>query len=163
MSAPLRTDRVTDRLPAGIFGRPPHDRESIVYWRGLDRHELTVEKCSVCATIRWPARALCNRCRSFDAEWVALSGNGTVVSWATTRHAFGPWRAVPYTTVMVRLAEQDDVMIPATCVSDPAELSVGSAARAVYIDTTELPPIGARCADGGPEPVTVLAWRCGES
>ena len=71
---------------------------------------LRVQRCR-CGAYRWPARAICNRCCSFDAEWVALSGKGTVTAWVTTHQPFAPGfkDEMPYDTVIVRLAEQSDL------------------------------------------------------
>ncbi|MGF0313427.1 Zn-ribbon domain-containing OB-fold protein [Rhodococcus sp. IEGM1428] len=155
-------NEVGGELPAGIFGAPLFDRESIVWWRGLERNEMTVQACDRCAVLRWPARALCNRCWSFECTWTAVSGTGTVVSWVTSRHPFGPWRHVPYTTALVRLTEQDDILIPATYLSNDDTLTIGSPVVASYLDTSSLRPTGAHTPDGGPEPTTVLAWRAAE-
>lgn len=99
-----------------VSGKPPPypDRDSAPYWAALaEEGELRLQVCTGCGAWRWPPRALCNRCFGFDAEWRAVSGGATVVSWAVTHQVFAPaWREdVPYTTVQVRLAEQDDVLL----------------------------------------------------
>ena len=90
----------------------PHpDRDSAPYWEGVRAGELRLQRCSSCGAWRWPARAICNRCHSFAAEWVAVSGLGTIISWVRTHQVF--MRAfqddVPYVTVEVQLDEQDDI------------------------------------------------------
>ena len=90
----------------------PHpDRDSLPFWEALRAGELRVQRCTGCGRLRWPARALCNACRSFEAEWVPLSGRGRVVSWVRNHRAFAPaWQAeLPYVVVEVALAEQDDL------------------------------------------------------
>jgi hypothetical protein len=96
-----------------VSDRPvPHpDRDSAPYWEGVSAGELRLQRCSGCGAYRWPARAICNRCHSFQAEWVAVSGLGTIISWVRTHQVF--MRAfqddVPYVTVEVQIDEQDDI------------------------------------------------------
>jgi len=92
---------------------PQPDRDSEPFWRGLREGELRVQRCRGCGALRWPPRAICNRCRGFDCEWLALSGRGRVTSWVRTHQAFLPaWReAVPYDVVQVALDEQDDLQL----------------------------------------------------
>ncbi|HLG89199.1 MAG TPA: OB-fold domain-containing protein [Alphaproteobacteria bacterium] len=101
---------MTESLPALL---PIMDRDSLPFWEGTRAGELRVQRCRGCGVYRWPARAICNRCRNFDAEWVVLSGHGKVVSWVTTHQVFarGVRDEVPYNTVLVQLAEQDDLQM----------------------------------------------------
>jgi len=100
---------------AGSHGRPlPHpDRDSAPFWRALREGELRLQRCDGCGCLRFPPRAVCNRCASFEAQWVALSGRGTVASWVRTHQVFAPAyrEAVPYWNVQVTLAEQADVQL----------------------------------------------------
>jgi len=93
--------------------RPSPDRDSEPYWQALRESELRLQRCSGCGALRWPPRALCNRCRSFDAHWERLSGRGRLVSWVRTHQVFAPaYRdEVPYRTVQVALLEQDDILV----------------------------------------------------
>jgi len=96
-------------------GKPlPHpDRDSQPFWEYLRAGELRVQRCAGCGRLRWPARAVCNACHGFEAEWVPLSGRGRIVSWVRNQRAFAPaWQAeVPYVVVQVALAEQDDLQM----------------------------------------------------
>jgi uncharacterized OB-fold protein len=90
----------------------PPDRDSLPFWEGVDAGELRIQRCR-CGALRWPARAICNRCRSFDADWVTLAGTGTVISWTRTHQVFAAAfkDEVPYVTLLVRLDEQDDLQM----------------------------------------------------
>ena len=92
---------------------PVPDRDSLPFWEGVRAGELRVQRCQGCGAYRWPARAICNRCRSFDADWVALSGTGAVKSWVTTYQIFHCALAdeVPYTNILVQLDEQEDLQM----------------------------------------------------
>jgi uncharacterized OB-fold protein len=92
---------------------PIPERDSKPWWEALTRHELTLQRCSACSRLRWPARAICNRCGSFEWEWTAASGRGRVVTWLVNHHSFGGAFETPSTVVSVRLADQEDILIPA--------------------------------------------------
>jgi len=92
---------------------PTPDRDSAPWWDGLADGELRLQRCEACATLRWPARALCNRCRSFEHVWEVQDGAATVWSWIRTHQVFAPAlrEAVPYRVVQVRLDAQDDLLL----------------------------------------------------
>lgn len=92
---------------------PVPDRDSEPFWQGLREGELRVQRCRGCGALRWPPRALCNRCHELGGEWIALSGRGRIVSWVRTHQVFAPaWRSeVPYDVVLVALDEQDDLQL----------------------------------------------------
>lgn len=92
---------------------PQPDRDSEPFWRALGAGSLRLQKCAACDTLRWPPRAICNRCADFDARWEQLSGRGVLVSWIRTHQVFAPaYRdKVPYVVVQVALAEQRDILM----------------------------------------------------
>jgi len=102
---------VSDAAPPKPLPQP--DRDSQPFWAGLRQGELRVQRCLGCRALRWPPRAICNRCRGFSCEWIALSGRGRIVSWVRTHQAFAPaWRDdVPYDVVQVALDEQEDLQL----------------------------------------------------
>lgn len=77
------------------------------FFDGAKRGELRVQRCSTCGTHRFPARAICSECLSTTAEWVAVSGRGTVFSFNVMHQVYHPGFAaeVPYAVVIVQLAE----------------------------------------------------------
>lgn len=90
--------------------RPRVDRDSAPWWAYLREGEFRLQRCAACTAWRWFPRAMCGRCGSFDAEWLPVTGTGTIVAWSITHHQFAAWAPVPNTTVTVRLDEQDDVL-----------------------------------------------------
>lgn len=113
---------------------PVPDRDSLPFWEGVRAGELRVQRCSGCGAYRWPARAICNRCRSFDCAWVALSGRGTVISWVVTHQPFSPaFRDdIPYTTILVQLDEQDDLQMIGRFSSSETKPRAGMRVRALF-------------------------------
>lgn len=67
--------------------------------------------------------------------WEAVAGTGEVHSWIVTHQVYAPAfvELVPYTTVLVRLDEQDDILIPGPLIPDGSEAKVhhGLRVRAV--------------------------------
>lgn len=129
---------------------PTVDRDSRPWWEALARHEFVLQRCDSCATWRWPARAICYRCGSFDWSWQQPSGRATVASWIVTRHAFLPGFDAPYVVLTARLTEQPDLLIPGGYDGPPdgTGLQVGGSLTVAYHDVT---------TDGGPW--TLLRWR----
>ena len=116
---------------------PHEDRDSKPYWEFIRKGELRLQRCSACRTWRWPPRALCGRCRSFEFEWARVSGQGRVTSWITTHQIFGPaYRdEVPYHVVQVALDEQSDLILPGQLVPG-AEPRAGLPVRATTREVT---------------------------
>jgi hypothetical protein len=130
---------------------PAVDRDSRPWWEALARHELVLQRCDDCDTWRWPARTLCNRCGSLEWRWDPASGRGTIASWIVTRHPFSAAWPTPYVVVIVRLDEQDDVLIPGSYAgANTDDLEIGAGVVAEF-DDLDVPL--------GHEPVTLLRWR----
>ena len=93
-----------------VFGP---DRDGRRYWEAAQEGRLEIQRCSECGTWRWPARAICNRCHSFEATWEVASGRGRIVSWVVTHQPFAPaFRdRLPYVVASVALEEQADVVL----------------------------------------------------
>ncbi|HEX4016177.1 MAG TPA: OB-fold domain-containing protein [Frankiaceae bacterium] len=121
---------------------PQADLDSVDWWDALARHEFTLQRCTSCRTWRWPARALCNRCHSFEWTWEAASGEGEIASWVVTHHAFLPGFAAPYAVLTVRLAEQDDLLLPGSFAGAPDDpgLGVGARVRVGFDDLLDAEP-----------------------
>lgn len=115
---------------------PIPDRDSAPFWEGMRAGEVRLQRCTACGTWRWPARAICNRCHGFDAEWVAVGGTGTVISWIRTHQAFLPafQDDLPYVTVTVQLDEQADLQMIGGLADRDIEPEIGMRVRAAFTD-----------------------------
>jgi len=91
---------------------------------------------------------MCGDCGSFDWSWQPVSGNGEVVSWITTHHAFLPGFEAPYHTVFVRIDESSDIVMPGTWFG-AGPPHTGMLVRAHFDDIEP---------EGG-ERVTLLGWQ----
>ena len=105
---------------ADLRTMPQPDRDSLPYWAALAEGRLVMPHCLDCGRWTWPPRPICSGCHGDHLAWEAPSGMGEVYSWVVTHQPYAPdlARLVPYTIVLVRLDEQDDILIPGRLVSD---------------------------------------------
>ena len=107
------------------------------FWEAARRHELVVQRCRGCGTPRFPARDICSRCLSREAEWAPVSGRGTVFSWAVMHQVYHPGFAdeVPYAVIVVELEEGARVL--SNLVECPVgDITPGMPVEAVFEDVT---------------------------
>jgi uncharacterized OB-fold protein len=80
-------------------------------------------------------------------QWVPASGRGTVASWIVNHHTFATAFTAPYVVVLVRLDDQDDILMPGGWAgpADGQGLEVGRAVIAGFED--------------GPDGTTRLQWQ----
>ena len=104
---------MSETTPVFLPFAPTPDRDSKPYWDGLREDAFRLQRCTACAALRWPAREICNRCRSFGNEWTDQDGSGEVESWIRTHQAFAPALrdAVPYRVVQIKLDVQEDLLL----------------------------------------------------
>jgi uncharacterized OB-fold protein len=81
-----------------------------------------VQHCRDCGRWTWPVRPICSGCHGVNLNWEAAQGTGEVYTWVVTHQAYSAELAaiVPYTTALVRLDEQSDILIPGRYLSDTA-------------------------------------------
>jgi uncharacterized OB-fold protein len=84
---------------------PAPDRDTEPFWAAMNKGRLTFQKCVSCGTVRYPVGPLCPNCYKFETEWITSSGNGTVFSFTVVRHQTHPSFPVPYTILVVEMAE----------------------------------------------------------
>ena len=93
MSAPPILPAITDE------NRP--------FWDATRAGRLVMQRCESCGHVRYPISAVCPRCLGPAAEWIQLSGRGSVLSFVIFQRAYNPAWAdrVPYNVALVQLAE----------------------------------------------------------
>jgi uncharacterized protein len=114
---------------------PRIDEESRGYWEALARHELYVQRCRDCGTLRFPPRAVCTGCMSSATEWLRCSGRGTVYSFTVTHQNQAPGfrEELPYVLAIVELAEGPRLMTNVVG-SPPDAVRIGMAVEVVFDD-----------------------------
>ncbi|OLO25827.1 hypothetical protein PZ61_0235955 [Streptomyces sp. MNU77] len=115
------------------------------FWAGLRERRLLVQRCTECATPRYPAAPVCPSCLTAGGEWSEIPGEGELYSYVVYHRALSPAFAadVPYAVGIVELP--DRIQIVSRIDAPPESVSVGVRMRARYVDVT-------------PE-VTLLHWE----
>jgi len=116
---------------------PRIDEESRGWWEALARHELFVQRCRDCGTLRLPPRAVCTKCLSSAVEWKRASGRGTVYSYTVTHQNQAPGfrETLPYVLAIVELAEGPRLMTNVVeC--PPDQVTIGMPVEVVFDDVT---------------------------
>lgn len=83
------------------------DQENYAFFSYCGKHELRVQQCASCGLKRLPVTTACPFCASPAADWVPVTGKGTVYSYGEVHQAIT--RAFrPYTPYMLLLVELDE-------------------------------------------------------
>lgn len=111
--------------------RPTED--SAPFWAAAHKGELRMQKCGGCGHVRFPPALLCPRCLSEDAEWVQLSGRGTVYSWIVVHQSQHPAfnSDTPYNVAIVEL-DEGPRMHTRIVGCDNDEISIGMPVEVVF-------------------------------
>jgi uncharacterized OB-fold protein len=90
------------------------------FFAGAAAGELRIPRCAECDAYLWYPGTSCPTCGG-PLEWTAVSGRGSLFTWAVVRRAFLPAFAdqVPFVTALVALDEDPAVRI-ATYIVDAA-------------------------------------------
>jgi uncharacterized OB-fold protein len=109
------------------------------FWEGAAAGELRIPRCAACGALNWYPPPACRVCGGVAMPWTALSGRGTLFSFAVVRRAlhapYASW--VPYATGLVALAEDPAVRVVTRLVDcEPEALRVDQPVRAVFRDLT---------------------------
>jgi len=116
---------------------PRVDEESRGWFEGLARHELWLQRCGSCGTIRFYPRAVCTVCLSSDVIWERASGRGTVYTFTVTHQNQAPGfrEMLPYVYAIVELEE--GVRVPTNVVGCPPDaVRIGMPVEVVFEDLT---------------------------
>jgi len=90
------------RLPRVI---PPNvEPDDEYFWSGVQRHQLLLQRCASCHTLRHPPVPMCGACHSLDWDTQEATGRGTVYSWVLSHHPSEP-DAEARVVVLVELEE----------------------------------------------------------
>lgn len=93
------------KTPKAPRPRPVINRDNAGFWEGVDRHQLLIQRCTGCATLRFPWLPGCNACGGLDWDTVGACGEGTVYSYVVMHHPPFPALDPPYAVGLIELAE----------------------------------------------------------
>ncbi|MFK8847960.1 bifunctional MaoC family dehydratase N-terminal/OB-fold nucleic acid binding domain-containing protein [Streptomyces sp. Ac-502] len=132
-----RESRAQDGRPrppgSGDRARSPHprpviNRDNAGFWDGVAGHKLLIQRCTDCATLRFPWLPGCNHCGGDGWDTVEAAGRGTVFSYVVMHHPPFPAFDPPYAVGLVELAEGVR-MVAGVVGVPPEEVRVGMSVR----------------------------------
>lgn len=123
-------------LPTGLpIPVPQPDGLDALYWEGLRREQLVIQRCEACGAFQFEPEWICRSCRSFDLAWTAVEGGGRVFSWIRPVH---PTMSAlrdhgPYLAVVVELPEAGSIRMLGNLLGDPQQdVRIGDEVEVVY-------------------------------
>lgn len=95
---------------------PAPDPLTQPFWDATAVHRLEIQRCTACGYYNHPPKRLCDQCTSPDLGYTEVSGRGKVYSFTVMRQTSiaGFEDKVPYTTMLVELEEQSQLLLVAT-------------------------------------------------
>jgi uncharacterized OB-fold protein len=130
--APTGTSRSAPAKPV-----PEITDEMRPFFEAARQRRLVVQRCRGCGAHRFPAREICSRCLTREAEWAVVSGRGTIFSYNVMHQVYHPGFAseVPYAVVLVELAE--GARMTSNLVDCPlGEIRIGMPVEVVFEELT---------------------------
>ena len=108
--------------------------DSAAFWDAADEGRLVAQRCVKCGRLRHPPRPMCPECQSLDVELVALSGRGTVYSYAVLHHPQNPAFEYPVLGALIDLDE--GIRVVSNLVGlEPDEIRIGAPVQVDYVST----------------------------
>ncbi len=106
---------------------PAPDELTQPFWDATAAHRLEIQRCTACGYYNHPPKRLCDQCTSPDLGFVPVSGRGQVYSYTVMRQTSiaGFEDKVPYTTLLVELEEQPQLLLVSTVPGDGAGIAIG--------------------------------------
>ncbi len=126
-----------ERRPARPFRpRPALTQDNAFWFEGARAHQLLIQHCTSCGTLRHPPLPACGVCGSLEWDTVVSSGRGTVYSYVVVHYPQVPAFDYPLPIGLVELEEGTRVVANLGGV-DLEDISIGMAVRAEFVDHDE--------------------------
>ena len=104
--------------------RPALTQDNRFFFEGAHRHELLIQRCQACGTLRHPPRPACAHCRSFEWDTHVASGRGTVYSFVVNHYPRVPAFDYPLIVALVELEEGTRLVANVSGIT-PEEMAIG--------------------------------------
>ena len=110
------------------------------FWEGTKQGKLMLPHCLECNKVHWYPRLICPYCHSMNLDWIEVSGEGTLHTFAVQHRAFGGWaKEVPYVTAFIDLKEGDRMMtvLRGVDATRPETIKIGSPVKVEFEQADE--------------------------
>ena len=107
------------------------------FYAWCKQRELRFQRCSDCDTWRHVPREMCAVCGSWQWEWAASSGRGTVFTWTVVARALHPafQNDTPYAAVVIEM-DEGVRLVSHILHCSPDQLEIGMPVEVVFEDVT---------------------------
>ena len=121
--------------------RPPRPRPALTqdnaFWfEGARAHQLLIQRCSSCGTLRHPPLPACSVCGSLEWDTVEASGRGTLFSFVVVHYPQVAAFEYPLPIGLVELEEGTRVVANLSGL-DASDIRIGMALQAEFVDYDE--------------------------
>jgi 3-oxo-4,17-pregnadiene-20-carboxyl-CoA hydratase alpha subunit len=119
--------------PAADVLWPVISPDTAFFWEGTARHELRIQRCGGCGTLRHPPGPMCPVCGFARPEYDVAAGTGEIYSYVVHRHPPVPGRQLPIVIVLVQLTEGVR-MVGELLGTDPERVRISLPVRVTFVE-----------------------------
>ena len=122
----------------GAVNRPAPivTEDSAIFWDAATQGRLVAQRCKDCGRVRHPPRPMCPHCHSLAFEEAALSGRGSLYSYAILHHPQNPAFDYPVLAALVDLEEGVRIVSNLTDVA-PDDIRIGMSLEVTFEPTVD--------------------------
>ncbi|MHB1486002.1 MAG: bifunctional MaoC family dehydratase N-terminal/OB-fold nucleic acid binding domain-containing protein [Acidimicrobiales bacterium] len=117
----------------GLRPRPSITQDNAFFFEGAKRHQLLIQRCASCLTLRHPPQPACAECGSFKTDTALASGRGQVYSFVVNHYPQVPAFDYPLVIALIELEEGTRLVANLIGVT-PEQTRVGMAVQAEFVD-----------------------------
>jgi uncharacterized OB-fold protein len=113
--------------------RPALTQDNSFWFEGAQAHQLLIQRCTSCGTLRHPPLPACAKCGSFDWDTVEATGRGTLYSFVIVHYPQVPSFEYPLPIGLVELEEGTRVVANLGGMTQD-DIRIGMALQAEFVD-----------------------------
>lgn len=132
MSSPNTSSQNSTRGGLPRRPKPPSTQDTAFFWDQANRHQLVIQRCCGCRTLRHPPMPVCPRCHSFDWDFVPSPGKGVLFSFTTVHAPLVESFDRPYGVGIVELEEK--IRLVAVLQDGPTPWRIGMRVKVDFFD-----------------------------
>jgi uncharacterized OB-fold protein len=135
MNAPT-TATLANTIP-GELVRIAVNKTTEPFWEAAKQHRLAAPQCAECGQFRMPPTPFCPNCRSAAVNWVELSGNAVVYSFAVV-HGFPGLPDLTLVPAVLDLPDAPGARLVSNIIDvAPADVTIGMTVRVDFSPITD--------------------------